>query len=132
MSQTEAAVAANKSDNRPLTFRMAAWHGFAFSLTFLVYGAVKVVLAILDRNYQDIAQPMMFAMFGLVLISFAYAYKGLKSWGWYGLMVLNVLVIIRTLFDIGQYESAVLFLLSAGALYALLSPSTRDYLSGSR
>lgn len=132
MSQTGVATAANKPDGRPLTFKMAGWHGFAFSLTFLIYGAVKVVLAILDRNYGDIAQPMMLAMVGLVLISFAYAYKGLKSWGWYGLVVLNTLVVIRTLFDIGHYESAVLFLLSAGALYALLSPSTRDYLSRSR
>lgn len=114
-------------DNRPLTFKLANWYGFIFSAVFLVYGSVKVILGVLDRNYTDLGAPILFALVGLVLISFAFAYKELKAWGWYGLVVINCLVILLALFGYSHYESIILIILSGIALYSLLSPQTKQY-----
>ncbi len=95
---------------------------------FLLYGGVKVVLGILDRTYNDLAQPIIFALVGLVLISIVFAYRELKAWGWYGLVGINSLVILMALFGYSHYENIVLIILSGLALYALLSPQTKQYL----
>lgn len=117
----------NKS-NRPLTYRIAQWHGFIFAGVFLLYGGVTVILDTLDRNYDNLSQPILFGLLGAILISFAFAYKEMKRWGWYALVFVNSLVVIIGLLDLQQYENIVLVLFSAVALYALFAPSTREYL----
>ncbi len=117
-----------KKDDRPLTYRIAGWHGFAFAGVFLLYGGVTIILDILDRNYDNLIQPILFAILGLILISVVFAYKEGKTWGWYGLVVINCLIIIGCLFGLKRYENIVLFVLSAAALYMLFASSTKDYL----
>ena len=117
-----------KHDDRPLMFKVAHWYGIILSIMFLLYGGVKVVLGILDHTYNDLAQPIIFALVGLVLIAIVFAYRELKAWGWYGLVGINGLVILMALFGYSHYENIVLIILSGIALYALLSPQTKQYL----
>ena len=116
-----------KKDNRPLTYMLAKWYAYVFSVVFLMYGSVKVILGVLDRNYHDLGQPIIFGLIGVVLISVAFAYKELKTWGWYGLVVINSLVILLAIFSYSRYENIILIILSGIALYSLLSPQTKQY-----
>lgn len=122
----------DKSTEKPVTFRIAAWYSFIFSALFLLYGLVSIVLGILDRNYDHLSEPILFTLLGLVLIAFAFAYVELKSWGWYGLIVINGLIIIGAAVGFKHYENVILMVLSAVALYALLADSTKRYLSQHR
>ncbi len=117
-----------KKDDCPLTYKIASWYGFIISGIFLLYGGVKIVLNILDRNYDNLSQPILFLVLGMILISFAFAYKELKKWGWYGLIVINSLIIISAVVGFRQYENIIILILSAAALYALFSSSTKEYL----
>ena len=117
-------------EDRPLTYRVAGWYGFIISGIFLLYGGVKIVLSILDRNYGDLSQPILFLVLGLILISFAIAYNELKKWGWYGLIVINSLIVLSAAVGYDRYENIILLILSGAALYALFSSSTKEYLFG--
>lgn len=121
-----------KKDNKPLTYSIAYWYAFVFAGVFLLYGGVQIILNILDRNYQDMAQPILFAALGVILISVAYAFRGHKSWGWYGLVVINILIIIDAAVGIRQYENIILLVFSGVALYALFAPATKEYMFGRR
>ncbi|UCG62758.1 MAG: hypothetical protein JSV52_05600 [Candidatus Zixiibacteriota bacterium] len=122
----------DKKDNRPLTYRIAGWHGFCFAGVFLLYGGVTIILDILDRNYDNLTQPIMFAILGLILISVVFAYKEGKRWGWYGLVIINCLIVVGCLFGMRHYENIILFVLSVVALYTLFASPTKDYLFGHR
>jgi len=65
-----------------------------------------------------------------LLMSFAIGYRDLKSWGWYGLIGVNAIVILLGLISISKAGNIAVVLFSAGALYGLLAPSTRECLSG--
>ncbi len=117
-----------KQDDRPLTYRIAAWYAFAFSAVFILYGGVSIILDMLDRNTDSLGQQMLFVVLGLVLISFAFAYRELKAWGWYGLVVVNCLIIIGAVVGYRHYENLVLLILSIVALYSLFSSATKEYL----
>ena len=72
--------------------------------------------------------PIIMLILGLVLVSFAVAYKELKKWGWYGLVGINLLVVLLTLIRFNDYIDFILVLFSIVALAALFSRPTRDYL----
>ena len=116
-----------KKDDRPLTYKLVNWYAFIFSTVFLVYGGVKVILGILDRNYHDLGEPIVFCLIGGILITVAFAYKELKTWGWYGLVVINCLVILLALFGYYHYENIILIILSGIVLIALFTPQTKQY-----
>ena len=116
-----------RKDNRPLTYKLASWYAFIFSAVFLIYGSVKVILGVLDRNYAELGEPIIFGLIGVVLISVAFAYKELKTWGWYGLVAINSLVILLAIFGFSRYENIILIILSGLALYFLLTPQTKQY-----
>jgi len=116
-----------RKDNRPLTYKLASWYAFIFSAVFLIYGSVKVILGVLDRNYAELGEPIIFGLIGVVLISVAFAYKELKTWGWYGLVAINSLVILLAIFGFSRYENIILIILSGLALYALFSRRTKQY-----
>jgi len=122
---------ADKSE-RPITFKLAGWWGFIFSSIFLIYGGVQIVLGILDNNYKDISQSVIFALLGVILIAFCFAYVELKRWGWYGLIVINGLIVLLAAWNYDIVESIPLLVLAAGALVALLAPATRTYLLDGR
>lgn len=114
---------------QPMTFRLSYWYSFLFSLTFLLYGGVNIVLAVLDRQYSSIETSLIYAAVGIILISFALAYKEHKQWGWYGMIAAHIAVIVLALFDFSRYESIILFALSGVVLYLLFAPATRSYLA---
>lgn len=128
------------SNDAPLTYNIATWYGFILSIIFLLYGGVKLILSFLDRNYTEVGQLIIFTIIGLLLITIAFAFKELKLWGWYGLIVVNGLIILVTLWklftgfssqDFLLYENIVLLLFSGVAVYTLLASQTKRYLSGS-
>ncbi|RKX22203.1 MAG: hypothetical protein DRP35_02530 [Candidatus Zixiibacteriota bacterium] len=113
-----------------ISYRLAGGYGMIFAICFLLYGGVKIVLGILDRNLTDIANPIFFLIVGLVLISFSIAYYENKKWGWYGSIGINSLVIIFGLWGIfmnSQYLDIILLILSATMLFFLFMPTTKQY-----
>ncbi|RKX25972.1 MAG: hypothetical protein DRP47_08965 [Candidatus Zixiibacteriota bacterium] len=61
----------------------------------------------------------------------AYAYIGLKTWGWYGQIVINGLIILLAIFGYSHYENIILMLLAGGGMAMLFSSQTKAYLFGS-
>lgn len=118
--------------SRPLTFQIARWHSFVFAAIFMLYGGVKIILSFLDHNYNELAQPFMFALLGIILIIVAVGFSELKKWGWQALIVINSLIIFLTLFQITAIESIIILILSAVALYSLFSEDTKSYLAKGR
>ncbi len=118
----------DRQDKRPISVKVAGWYGFIFAAIFLIYGGVEIILSFLDRNYAALMQPILFTIFGLVLVSFAYAFKELRKWGWYGLVIVNSLVVVVALIGFRQYENIILAILSATALFALFVHPTKEYL----
>jgi hypothetical protein len=123
---------ADENKMSPLSYRIAGWYGMLFSVCFLIYGGVKIVLSILDRNYSDLGNPILFTIVGLVLISVAIAYRDSRMWGWYGLIVVNALVIVAAIVAYTHYIDIILLALSAAALVFLLVRPTRGYLLNRR
>lgn len=116
----------------PLKFRIAYWWGFGFAGVFLLYGAVSLVLGFLDRKYSELAQPFLFLMIGAVLMYLAWAYRELKTWGWYGQIAVNGLIILLALIGFRHTSNFVLLVLAAAALVLLFSSETRNYLYSRR
>jgi len=115
---------------RPVTYAISSIYGFLFALFYVLYGGIKVILSFLDQTYDAMTDPIIFTFLGLLLMSFAIAYRDLKNWGWYGLIGVNSIVILLGLISISKAGNIAVVLLSAGALYGLLAPSTRECLSG--
>lgn len=115
---------------RPVTFLVAKWYGYAFAAMFVLYGGVKIILGVLDRDYTDFSQSFMFLVVGGILVAICMAFRELKSWGWYGLVVLNSLVVLAVLFNLGNALNIVFLLLSVGTLAALFAPTTKAQIFG--
>ncbi len=118
----------NKKDERPVTYRLAMWYGFLFATLFMLYGGVKIILGFLDRNYAEMATPVTMLALGLVLLAPAIAFREMKTWGYYGLLVINFMVVILAAVGYQHYENLVALILSLGAVAALLAPATKVYL----
>ncbi len=114
---------------RPITYAISSVYGFIFSMFFLIYGGVKVILAFMDHNYNSLRDPILFAIIGGVLIIIAMAYRDLKIWGWYGMIAAHGLVIVGSLFGITRPENIAILLLSGLTIYGLLAPPTKAILS---
>ena len=115
----------------PWPFVAVKWYGYILAAIYLIYGGIKIVLAVLDRNYADMVTPVLFGGLGLILLVVVYAYRDRKLFGWYGLVAINGLVIILSIFSIKQY-GLILLILSAAALAALLAPITKAYFPARR
>ncbi|MEA2030068.1 MAG: hypothetical protein U9N55_00520 [candidate division Zixibacteria bacterium] len=112
----------------PLSFKLGYWWAFGLSAVFLIYSGVKIILSFLDHNYDNTIPLIMFGLIGLILLFMAYAYKGLKTWGWYGQIVINGLIILLGIIGYHQYENIILLVLATGVLSALFSSQTKTYL----
>ena len=119
-------------DDRPRNFKLAYWWAFGISGVYLLYGAVSLVLAFLDRQYNNLVQPFTFLVIGVVLITVAYAFRGRRRWGWYGEVAINGVIIILALIGFSHYINLVLLVLAGAALALVLSNDTRQYVLGSR
>lgn len=119
-------------DDRPLTFKLAGWWGYCVASVLLIYGSVKIILSFLDHDYGAMSTPIMFLVAGLVLLAPAVAFKDLRPWGYYGLIGVNILIILLAIIGYQHYENLIMLVLSAGALASLLSSQTKNYLFGRR
>jgi hypothetical protein len=126
------AVMEARKDVRPLTVRLTVWWGYIFAAMYLLYGGVKLVLSILDRQYQDMGSAVIFLVLGLLLIMLAMAYRDSKQWGWIGLIALNGAIVVLALLGLSHVENVVLLIVSLLALVGLLAPSTKAYIIGGR
>jgi len=115
---------------RPITFLLAKWYGYVFAAMFVLYGGVKIILGVLDRDYTDFSQSLMFLIAGAIMAAICMAFRDLKRWGWYGLVVLNGLVVLSVLFALGNTLNLVFMFLSLGILAALFAPPTKAQIFG--
>ena len=118
----------DEKPKRPLVFNLAYWYGLVFACIFILYGGVKIILSILDRNYVELSIPIVSLAVGVILITVAFAFKELKKWGWYGLIGVNSAVVVMALFGYSHYENLILMILSIIALYTLFSSTTKEHL----
>ncbi len=120
----------------PLTYVLTKWWAYAFCAMYLLYGGVKVILGFLDRTYTDLGAPLTSLVLGLALAVVAIAYRDKKSWGWYGMVTLNLLIALGTAVLLAQrvdvISNIVLLLLGLGALAALFAPATKEHIFGRR
>lgn len=121
-----------KKVKQPLFFNLAKWYGYFFAVVFILYGGVEIILGIMDHNYQDFASYIIFLLLGLILLIIVMAYRDLKIWGWYSMIILNILIIILALFQIKRAESIVLLVLSLASVYFLLSSDTKGFITKKR
>ncbi len=117
-----------KTADEPLSFKIALWHGYLIAGIFLLYGGVQIVLSILDRNYVTMGQMILFAALGLVLLMAVLSYGEKKKIGWYGLIGMNVLIIILAIIGYDRYENIILLVLSIISLLMLYSDKTKKLL----
>ena len=117
-----------KTVDGPLSFKVALWHGYIFAGIFLLYGGVQIVLSILDRNYGAMGQMILFAALGLILLMAVLMYGERKKIGWYGLIAMNVIIIIFSAIGYNQYENIIILIFSAVSLYMLNTKETKKYL----
>lgn len=117
-----------KKSDKPITFNISFWWAFGFSFVFILYGGVKMVLSFLDRNYADIAQPIIFLLIGLILITLAFAYKERKQWSWYAQIGVNGLIILLAIIGFQRMENIIILILAGIAMFSLFSSSTKRYL----
>jgi hypothetical protein len=120
------------AERLPVAFHLTKWWGHILAAVYMIYGGVKIVLSILDRNYTDLWTPLLSVALGLVLLIFAYGYRDRKEFGWYGQVGLNGLVVLLSLFSLRQFGAVVILLLAAAALLLLFTPSTRSCFSTRR
>ncbi len=118
----------NPDDDRPLAFKLVSWYAHLFAAMFILYGGVKMILSFLDHQYQEIGQWLLFLVIGLILIIPAMAYKSLKTWGWYGLVVINALVAVFALTGITNPYNLAWLILSLVVLVLLFVSPARSYL----
>jgi hypothetical protein len=112
-----------------MSYKIPLWYNFIFASVYLIYGGVKIILSILDRNYYNMDNLIMFTIIGLVLITFTFAYRELRRWGWHGLIIINALIMVGSIFFIMQVENIILFIFSAFVLYFLIKSPTREYIN---
>jgi hypothetical protein len=116
----------------PLPFVVAKWYGIVFASFYIVYGAVKIVLGMMDHNFDDFPRSIIALLIGVLLAIIVYAYRQLKPWGWYGMVAVHSIVVIATLFAITDPINIILLVLSAATIGLLMSTSTRDLIFGRR
>ena len=124
------------AEGSPLTYVITKWWAYCFCAMYLLYGGVKVILGFLDRNYSDMGAPLISLVVGLGLAVVSIAYRDKKSWRWYGMVTLNLLIALGTAVLLAQrldvISNGVLLLVAAIALAALFAPATKEYIFGRR
>ena len=108
---------------------MAKWYGYVLALVFLLYGGVSIILGILDRDYSNTGQLLIFLIIGIVLVTLVIGFRDRRMWGWYGQIATHGLVIIVALLHPTNPYNWLLFVLSGATLGLLFAPPTREVLS---
>ena len=120
--------------NSPMTFIISKWWGYIFSLFYLLYGGVSIVLSMMDSNVKadptEMMQSFMFLAIGIIMITVAFGFRDQKIWGWYGLIGVNLLSIISLCTRLDDLASLILALICLAAVVLLFLPSTKKQIVG--
>lgn len=114
-----------KLQKPPLTFLLAKWYGYVFSMFFLLYGGVNLILGILDRDTSATPKSIVFLILGIILTTVCVGYRDRRVWGWYGLVGVNGLVVIGALIGYSEALNFIYLILSAACLGLLFAPRTK-------
>jgi hypothetical protein len=106
-------------------FLATKWYGYLLSLCFLLYGGVKIILGVLDRDYSDISSSVLFLILGIILITICMGYRDRRRWGWYGLIGVNAIVVVLAAIGYSQALNLIYLVLSGAALAMLFAPKTK-------
>ncbi len=115
--------------SRPVSFLIALWWGYLLAAMYILYGGVSIVLAFLDRNFHDLWSQVLFVAVGILVLVFAYAFRDRKMFGWYGLLLVNGIVLLLSIFTLKLYGAVIILLLALVGLASLFVPSTREFLN---
>jgi len=115
-----------------MTFLITKWYNLIFATIFVIYGSVKIILSILDRNYETVTTSIFFLLLGIILISVWLAYREFRMWGWWGLIAMNAVVIVLALWNITMVGNIILLVLSMVTILLMLAPTTKAYVLSRR
>jgi uncharacterized membrane protein HdeD (DUF308 family) len=107
-------------------FLAVKWYAYTLAGMYVLYGGVMIALSFLDRNYADMYTPLYFGAMGIAQYWFAFAFRDQKKYGWYGLVTINALVILLSIFTLKERFSMIAPLFSVLALRALFAPSLKE------
>jgi hypothetical protein len=135
----------------PLSFRLSKWWGYALSVMFLLYGGIRILFSILDREAQvhagqstSILEPLLILGIGILLFMVVYEFSQGKKWSWTSLLLVNGAIAIAALAQlfgmggtdsqtpIAQQYNQILLVLTISAMIALLLPSTQRFFNTNR
>lgn len=105
---------------------MPKWYGYVFGAFFVLYGGVKIILGALDRQYDGVGQFILFLLIGVAVFTVAFGYRDGRVWGWYGLVTVNALIVVLTLFGLSDLYNVIFLILSAATLGLLFMPTTKS------
>ena len=111
-----------------LPFLYIKWYGYIFSLFYILYGGVSIVLGMLDRNYEEFEWKFFWLLLGIVLALITHAFAEKKRWGWIGLIAINCGVLVFAAFTLQHQETYVLIIFSGLSLAALFARQTKKCL----
>lgn len=115
---------------RPLSFIVAKWQGYILAAMYLLYGGVKMIFGWMDNDFNNFWFFAIWLGYGGLMIQLVLAYRNLKIWGWYGLILFNSIAAIWCFATLSRDGSLALLVLFAVGLVALLWPSTRHEVLG--
>lgn len=124
-----------ESKDRPITYKLALWYSFGLAVIFMLYSGVKIVLSFLDKDYSEVNQLIIFLVYGIIVLLFAYGLKNFKNWGKFGLAVINSIFFIFAMLGNSSLSNELIYinifigLVTVGIIYCLFAPQTNKYLS---
>lgn len=114
----------------PITFSIVLWHAYLLSTMFLLYGGVKLLLGILDRQYDDMLPSGLFFGIGLLIVNIAWRFRERDWFGWYGLLAVNGAIVVMGLWGAQQEPLNLVLMVSSLIMLTLaLLPATKSRFS---
>ena len=127
MSVHEASIESSEENKpkRPWSFLVPKWHGYIIGIVYGIYGGVKIILGALDHNYEGFDQLAVFLIIGIAIFALTIGFRELQVWGWYGLVAVNGLIILMTLWGLRDLYYIFFLILSIAVLVLLFMPQTK-------
>ncbi|MDX9856839.1 MAG: hypothetical protein RBT76_03525 [candidate division Zixibacteria bacterium] len=114
----------------PIAFEITKWYGYVIAAMFILYGGVKIILGFLDHTYDGLLSWIVFLLVGVVIVAIATAFRDQKRWGWTGMVVITGLMILGSAVNLAQVLNWVLLATAMAVMVLLMSPATRQHVTG--